>query len=63
MPNIMKERGDTCGEAIISPNPIALAETIEYAGYEMERAETMSEARMFCSLISVETQTELLDST
>ena len=48
--------------AIAWLNVVLLAETIEHARHQMKGAERVSETRVFSSLISIETESELLNA-
>src|SRR5207247_2165734 len=61
--DVVEQRRYPRSDTIVRRNAIALAQSIENASYQMQRAETVSEARMFSALVSIKTEAELFDST
>src|SRR6478672_2858465 len=63
VPNIVQQCSSACCNSILRINGVAFTKSIEHPSHQMESAERMSEARMFCALISEQSEAELLDAT
>ena len=62
MAHVVKQRRGARGGAILFVDVMFFAEAIEHAAHQVKRAERVGEARMFCALIGVESEPELLDA-
>jgi hypothetical protein len=58
----MKQRGRARGGVVMLVYYMSFAQAIEDASHQMEGAERMGEARVFCALIGIESQSQLFDA-
>ena len=61
MTYIMKQRGRTGGGVVLLVQYISFAQPIKNASHQMESAERVGEAGVFCALIGIESQSQLFD--
>src|SRR5882724_7178018 len=55
----MKQCGRSRGGVVLILNHMSFAQAIKDASHQMEGAERMGEARVFCALIGIESQSQL----
>src|SRR6266496_2796686 len=60
--DIVEKSGGLGGRSIFGADLVALTQAIENAGHQMQRAQAVSEPRMFGALIGTKAQTELLNA-
>src|SRR6266536_4254956 len=60
--DIVEKSGGLGGRSIFGADLVALTQAIENAGHQMQRAQAVSEPRMFGALIGIKAETELLDA-
>src|SRR6185295_4053646 len=62
MAHVVKQSGGSRGRAIVFIDLVLFSEPIEHATHQVKRAKRVSKARVFSSLVSVETEAKLLDA-
>ena len=60
--HVVKQCGRTRGYAILLFNEVFFGEAIKHSTHQMKRAQRVSKTRMLRALVSVESESELLDA-